>query len=253
MNTIIKCPHCLAEYDTATSSVCPNCQSQTSQVLALTIVQPIRRVQKISASVLVSILIDRTGSTGKFGQGVPLAAKQFLEPIAAKARETKVYVHTGGDLEYGEQCILICNGVTVPEAISEIARLQYNGGGDEPETHIDSVETVIKTTPWEPDPRKWRNALIIFLTADSKPARSGVTPRQLGAALKSRGILVYLVAEDYPFAHELAEAADGLFFPITNDPDPVQMQQIAAGISQSILVTAASTATRPMTVPMSTP
>jgi hypothetical protein len=90
--------------------------------------------------------------------------------------------------------------------------------------------------------------LIVFLTADSKPARSGTTPAKLGAALKSRGILVYLVAEDYPFARELAAAADGLFFAISNDPDPVQMQQIAAGISQSLLITAAGGATRPMTV-----
>jgi hypothetical protein len=148
---------------------------------------------------------------------------------------------------------LLCNGVSVPEAIAEVARLQYGGGGDEPETHADSVETVMTTIPWEPDARRWRNALIMFLTADSKPARSGTTPRQLGTALKSRGILVYLVAEDYPFARELAVAAEGLFFPISNDPDPVQMQQIAAGISQSILITAAGGATRPMTVPTPTP
>lgn len=253
MNTIIKCPSCSADVDTTNSAACPNCGFQVCLGLTPAIVQPTRRLQKISASVLVSVLIDITGSTGKFAKGVPLAVKQILEPINAKARETKVYVHTGGDLDFGQQCTLLCNGVTVPEAIAEVARLSYGGGGDEPETHADSVETVMTTTPWEPDARKWRNAMMIFLTADSKPSRSGIAPRQLGTALKSRGILVYLVAEDYPFARELAEAAEGLFFAISNDPDPVQMQQIAGGISQSILITAAGGATRPMTVPASTP
>jgi len=245
---LIKCPSCAAEFDTTNTATCPNCGFQVSLALAPPIVQPMRRLQKISASVLVAVLIDITGSTGKFAKGVPLAVKQILEAIAAKARETKVYVHTGGDLDCGQQCVLLCNGVSVPAAIAEVARLHYGGGGDEPETHADSVETVMTTTPWELDPRQWRNALIVFLTADSKPARSGITPRQLGAALKSRGMLVYLVAEDDPFARELAAAAEGLFFPISNDPDPVQMQQIAAGISQSILITAAGGATRPMTV-----
>jgi hypothetical protein len=179
-----------------------------------------------------------------------MAVKLILEAIAARAREIKVYAFTGGDLDYGQQCVSICNGVTVPEAISEVARLSYGGGGDEPETHGDSVETALNTTLWEPDARRYRNAFIAFLTADSKPARSGITPAQLGAAFKSRGILVNLVAEDYPFARELAQAADGLFFPISNNPDPAEMQQIAARISQSILITAASTATRPMTVPL---
>ncbi len=245
--TLTKCPSCSAEFDATHTASCPNCGFQVSLTLAPAIVQPTRRLHKISASVLVSLLIDITGSTGKFAKGVPLAVKQILEPISAKARETKVYVHTGGDLDCGQQCTLLCNGVSVPEAIAEVARLHYGGGGDEPETHADSVETVMTTTPWELDARKWRNALMIFLTADSKPARSGITPRQLGRALKTRGILVYLVAEDYPFARELAAAAEGLFFVISNDPDPVQMQQIAAGISQSILITAAGGATRPMT------
>lgn len=248
MNTKVKCPSCSAAIDPAINTVCPNCGFQVCLGLAPTIIQPVRRLQKISASVLVSLLIDITGSTGRFARGVPLAVKHILELIGAKARETKVYVHTGGDLDYGQQCVLLCNGLPVPEAVVEVARLGFGGGGDEPETHADSVETVLATTPWEPDARKWRNALIVFLTADSKAARSGTTPAKLGAALKSRGILVYLVAEDYPFARELAAAADGLFFAISNDPDPVQMQQIAAGISQSLLITAAGGATRPMTV-----
>jgi hypothetical protein len=76
-----------------------------------------------------------------------------------------------------------------------------------------------------------------------------VAPAQLGAGLKSRGILTYLVAEDVPFARELVDGAGGLLFPISNNPDPVQMQQVAAGISQSLLITVGSAGTRPMTVP----
>ena len=250
MNTFNKCPSCAAEVDTSTNSVCPHCHFQFNTDLAPSIIQPVRRVQKLSICALVALLIDITGSTRAYATGVPLIVTIILKLIAAKARETKVFVHTGGDLDYDQKCQLIANGVSPQAAIDEVAKLIYSGGGDDLETHTDSVETVVATTPWEPDARKWRNALIILLTADSKPSRSGITPRQLGIALKERGVLVYIVAEDYPFARELADAAEGLFFPISNDPNPADMQKIAEGISQSILITAASTATRPMTVPM---
>ena len=249
MNVVTKCPSCSNDVDAASSRVCPSCGFQLPLDLVPAVAQPVRQVRKVNAWVLMALLIDVTGSTGTFAVGVLLAIKLILASINAKARQTKVFVHTGGDLDYDEQCLPLCNGVTPEEAIAAVGRITYQGGGDAPETHADSVETVLATTPWEPDAKTWRNAFVAFLTADSKPARSGVTPAQLGAALKSRGILTYLVAEDYPFARQLVEAAEGLFFPISNNPDPAQMQQIAAGISQSILINVASTATRPMTVP----
>jgi hypothetical protein len=248
-----KCPSCAAEVDTSINSICPHCHYQFSAGSAPSIIQPVRRVQKLSICALVALLIDITGSTAAFAKGVPLIVTIILKLIAAKARETKAFVHTSGDLDFDQQCQLIANGVSPQEAISIVGTLGYGGGGDDKETHKDSVETVIATTPWEPDARKWRNAFIALLTADSKPARSGVTARQLGMSLKDRNVLVYVVAEDYPFARELVEAAEGLFFPISNDPNQADMQKIAEGISQSILITAASTATRPMTVPMAAP
>jgi len=252
MNNTSQCPSCSSAIDITKNAVCPSCGFQLCTGLVPVIVQPVRRVQKLPASVLLALLIDITGSTGRFSEGVFQAVKMILDFHAPKIREMRVFLHTAGDLDYGQECTLVGNGVTAPEATTAVERLSFGGGGDEPETHLDSVQTVLNTTPWELD-RHWRNVLILFLTADSKPARSAVTARQLGEALRGRGIQLYVVAEDYPFARELSEAACGLFFSITNDPEPAQMQQIAVGISQTLLLTVASPATKPMTVPMNRP
>ena len=201
---------------------------------------------------LLAFLIDITGSTGRFAAGVVEAIRMILGQITARVRGLSIYLYGGGDLDCGQECTLLASGVPVAEAIATVERLSFQGGGDSEETHADSVETVITTTPWELD-RQWRNVLVVFLTADSKPSRSGLTTRQLGEKLQRQGIQLFVVAEDYPFARDLVDAAAGLFFPISNNPDPTQMQQIAGAISQTLLLTVASPATKPMTRPLPAP
>ena len=237
MNSTIQCPSCLKTTDIA-HGVC-TCGFQLPQE-SMAIIRPIRRQAKIPVAVRIAIFIDSTGSAAPFADGVKMSIKQILEPISKKAKETKVYLFTGGDLDYNQECNLICDGVTAEEAIRATQSLTFSGGGDVEETHIDSLETVLKRTPWEVDFRKYRNALVVFTTADSKPARSGVTPSQLGSSLKQIGISTYLVAEDVPFTQELSHASGALYFPISNNPDPAEMQQIAANISKSILMAATS-------------
>jgi hypothetical protein len=249
MNNNTTCPSCAAGFDASANPACPNCGFQINAINLPVVFQPVRRVQKSAASVLLALLVDITGSTGKFSDGVRLAPAMIFRTIQAKARTTKVYLHTGGDLDFGQQCTLVCDGGTIDQATPALASLSFGGGGDAPETHLDSIEAVLTTTSWELDPRTWRNAVVGFLTANTKPSRSGVTAEELGAKFKNLGILFYLVAEDFPFARAITDAAGGLFFPISNHPDPAQMQQIASGIGQSILVTATRTATRAMTVP----
>jgi len=253
MSNPIQCPSCQQGFDPANAPACPNCGFQVTPGPAPAIAQPIRRAQKVSASVLLAAFIDMTGSTQKFAQGVYKALVGILAGIQARAQQVRVYLHAGGDLDYGEECLLLANGVPPNDALAELQRLHYAGGGDAEETHLDNLEKVLNTTPWEADPCAWRNALVVFLTADTKSARSGVTAEQLGAACKAKDILAHLVAEDFPFAREFVQGSNGLFFPISNDPTADQMQQISAGISQSIVIATRKAATRPMTVPLTAP
>jgi hypothetical protein len=59
-----------------------------------------------------------------------------------------------------------------------------------------------------------------------------------------------LVCEPTPQLDELCKAAAGLMFRITNDPEPAEMQKIAAQMAASVVQTVASGGTVPLTVPL---
>ena len=85
------------------------------------------------------------------------------------------------------------------------------------------------------------------MTADRKPARSGMTVQQLGEVIKQRGLLLYLVCEPMPTMRELIQAASGMMFAISNSPNPADLQRIAAQMSASIVASVAKGGTTPMT------
>ena len=245
MNT--KCPSCTADID-ASGASCPNCGYQIATPPTLAIVQPVRRANKVQPEVVIGITKDITGSSGPFATGTHLSSELILKAIGSKARSVRVYQQTHGDRDCGQTEVLVTAGGTIEEALADSARITYGGGGDPPEHHISGIKRLIEIVPWPADPRKGRGAVIAFLTADSKPDPDGLTARELGAEIRQRGLLLYLVCEPFEFAEEMRLAAQGLMFPITNNPDPADMQRISAQLSASILATVASGATRPMTV-----
>jgi hypothetical protein len=222
--------------------------TQTGIVPFQPIVQPVRPVNKIQAEVIIGIAKDITGSSGPFAEGTHRSTELILRGVSAKARAVRGYQVTYGDEDYGQRPVLITNDGTVEQVLADSARITYGGGGDEPEHHLSGIHELVRVVPWPTDPRKGRGAVVVFMTADTKPDASGMTARQLGKEIKARGLLCYLVCEPYPFAEEIVDAAQGLMFPITNNPDPAQMQRIAAQLSASILATVGAGATRPMTV-----
>lgn len=57
--------------------------------------------------------------------------------------------------------------------------------------------------------------------------------------------LLYLVCEPTPRLEELCTAANGLMFPISNDPRPRDLQKIAAQVAASVVLTVAKKGTIP--------
>lgn len=221
-----------------------------SLLLAPFILPAVKRVNKIMADLILANEFDITGSSGEFERGIRRMVEQILHSVAAKARSITVYQSTHGDEDCGQYPTVITHGGTVEQAIADANRLVFSGGGDAPEHHLTGIYAALKAVPWPADPRRGRGALMGYLTSDTKPDRDGMTPRRLGEKIREKGVLLYLVCEPYPFAEDLAEAAQGLIFPITNDPDPAQLQQISAQLSASILATVSAGGTRPMTVPL---
>lgn len=223
---------------------------QTSLAPVPMIVQPVRQVAKIQPEVHIGFAIDRTGSSEPFARGIRRSVELILKPIEVKARVLRVHQLTYGDEDYGEQPILITDNGTVEQALTDNAGIVFAGGGDAPEHHLSGIHELVKIMGRLGDPRKSRGAIIACMTSETKPDREGMTPQSLGEKLKEYGLLFYAICEPYPFAEELAQAAGGLMFPITNEPDPAQMQRISAQLSASILATIAAGATRPLTVPV---
>lgn len=208
---------------------------------------------KIPCEVQIAITDDRTGSSEAFKTGIPITVEGILNPVVAKAREVKVWLQTHGDLDEGQDMVLLVDGGTADDAERAVKGVVYEGGGDAPEHHLDAVERLANTVPWIADPRKARGAIVALLTADSKPARSGKSARQIGEEIRTRGVLLYLVCEETPTLRELSDAAGGWIFKISNSPDPKELQSIASKVAASITQVAGSGATVPLTAPRTNP
>jgi hypothetical protein len=173
----------------------------------------------------------------------------IVSQVKAKAREVKCWLASHGDIDDGQNFIIHTDAGTPDQAVEDIKKIAYGGGGDPAEHHLDAVESLLNRVPWTADPTRARGAIIAFTTADTKPAKSGITALALGTKIKEKGILLYLVCELTPALQELASAAEGLVFQISNSPDPGELQKIASQLAASIVATVGSGGTVPMTVP----
>ena len=243
--TSMHCESCGGDVESGAHS-CPSCGWQfpvahpkTAPIITLA-VRPKQQV-----GVELALVIDRTGSILRFAKGVCRTVKEILKMIEAKVREVKAWLFSHGDLDEHQDTLLLVDGGTTDQAIEEVDKITYGGGGDPKEHHLDAIEHVVHTVPWSLDPLHSRGVIIAMLTADSKPARSGVTARELGERIKSKGLLLYLICEPTPTLRELCDAAGGFMYPITNDPDPADLQRIASAVGKSITIHASRRDTVP--------
>ena len=241
------CPSCQREVE-AKDGICTQCgwkfATATGSSTGAAVFAP-ARAAKIQVVADVAIEVDRTGSSQEFAVGIPIASEMIIKPIVAKVRESRFWCGSHGDLDYDEPHVLLTDKGTADQVLSDIRAIRYAGGGDAEEHHLDGIEQLFRLVPWSSSSDS-RGALIAFLTADTKPARSGITAAALGSQLAKKGILFYLVCQETPTLRELADAAKGFLFPISNTPSTTDMQKIAAQIAASITDVRASGGTLPM-------
>jgi hypothetical protein len=199
--------------------------------------------------VQAAITLDRSGSSHAFAVGIPLIVTMILQMLLAKLRNLIVTLQSHSDLDYGEKMITLVAGGTADQVIREVKKIQYEGGGDPEESHLDAIENLLNTVPWKLDSRN-RGAILAFMTDDTKPARSGKSASQIGRAIRDRGILLYVVCQHTRTLQELCDSAQGLMFEITNEPKAEDLQQIASQLAASVVATVASGSTVPMAAPM---
>lgn len=247
------CPSCQTPI-TSTSDTCPSCGwrfNTDSGTIRSTMIRPNAR-PKIQCEVDLAVTVDRTGSSEKFQTGIPMTYELVVSQLVAKASSVKCWLASHGDIDEGQEFVIHTDAGSPEQAIEDIHNISYGGGGDPPEHHLDAIESLLTNIPWTADPTRARGAILAFMTADTKPTKSGISAYELGKKIKEMGILLYLVCEPTPTLYELASAADGLVFQISNNPDPTELQSIAAQLAASIVATVGSGGTVPMTVPAGT-
>lgn len=210
-----------------------------------TLIRPASR-PKIQVDIDLAITVDRTGSSDRFRTGIPMSVETILTQIGGKARSVRCWLQSHGDQDEGQFPRLHTNGGAPDQATSDCRLIDYGGGGDPEEHHLDAIEHLLNTVPWSADRNRSRGAILALLTDESKPLTSGKTPQQLGAEIKSRGILLYLVCEPRPNLRELVNAAEGLMFQISNNPDPAELQRVASQLAASVIATVGSGSTKPI-------
>jgi hypothetical protein len=242
------CPSCQTQVD-ASVDVCPSCSwrfNAPGLKAGLSIAPPAKR-PKIQCEVDLATTVDRTGSSQQFQSGIPQTYELILSQVKAKARNVKCWLASHGDLDEGQDFIIHTDAGTPEQAIEDVKKIAYGGGGDPPEHHLDAIEAILNRVPWTADPSRARGAILAFMTADTKPAKSGIRAAELGNRIKDKGLLLYLVCEPTPTLQELADAASGLMFRISNNPDPAEMQRIAGQLAASIVASVQRGSTVPLT------
>ena len=202
-------------------------------VLAHQIVRPPAR-RKVPVEVDLAFTIDRTGSSAEFARGIVTAVPMIANAIAERAAKVRCFLQSHGDLDYHEHPVMLVSDGTTEMVAEEVSRMQFGGGGDALEHHLDGVKSLFETVPWRGNRLRSRSCLVLFSTADTKPLTSGMSAEALGAMLREAGVLVYAVAEPSQGIEALVKAADGLSFAISNDPSPEEMRSIAAKVAASI-------------------
>lgn len=248
---IQNCPSCQTAVDAACAA-CPKCGWRFATAVTPPpgpTFRPAAR-PKIQCDVDIGMTVDRTGSSEPFRDGIPRTAEIILSQVSAKARSVRCWVASHGDLDEGQDFILHTDGGAVDQAVQDMKRIAFGGGGDPPEHHLDAVEELLNRVPWSADPTRARGAILAFTTAETKPARSGVAAAELGKRIAGRGLLLYLVGEPTPVLQSLVSGAGGLLFQISNSPDTTSLQRIAAQLSASIVASVARGSTQPLTVPI---
>lgn len=247
----MQCPSCHEEITDPSSDVCQYCGLKlniSNHQNSIPQVKPAGRT-KLPETLDFVALIDRTGSSRAYAQGIPLTHEKILNSVKNIVVDVKCSTASYGDKDEGMPYVLHSDGVDTATAINDVKQIVFEGGGVPHEHHLDGIEETVNLIPWQQDHSKGRGVLIVFSTADTKPATSGITAAELGKKIKDKKILLYLVTDGlYPYVHDLLKEANAFHMPISNSPDPEELNDLANRLTASIQASIARNPTIPMPV-----
>jgi len=236
-----KCPSCGESMGTAV--VCPKCGFQRGIDPGLAAMpSPIkgRAGKRMRPDAVVMCLdIDATGSSQNFEGGIKGNIPILLDGVRAEGiKETRVSVLEHRDEEIGEVAIMYPETSDVEDVKRIVREMRFEGGGDDPETHLDAAKKALNEVGWS-NKRGERNVLVCFWNADTKPPRHGTLDELVNAFLNPapgthRPIDVIVVAQPEHSVMQFVNAVGAEFHQISTDPTPDEMKRIVARLIKSI-------------------
>ena len=223
--------------------------------------------EKVRGVVDVVFLIDATGSMGGCIDAVKKNIDTFFDTMTSTegngspVKDWRAKVVGYRDVDADGSDWLVNNPFTkdLGELRSQLSSISAQGGGDEPESLLDALYTLItmgETDPQETtfDPYKWRakraaaRVIVIFTDASFKttmsiPEARGLDIETVFNEIEGKRIILSIFAPDMSCYDTLSEAprseytkaSGGGLSSVTSDPGAFTklMQQLAKSVSQS--------------------
>ena len=208
-------------------------------------------IRKLPSASSIVPVIDATESSLAFSQGIQTVCGEVADALSKTIADLKLGLHISRDLEYDrDDNFSLGEDLTVDEFKSNLARIAFEGGGDALETQYDAVQTVLRTYPWNLIPTA-RRVIVLCSSSGSKPTRDGKDAAGLAAELNAMNIKVIVIAPNGVNLHELATATRGASLELTNNPSPLETQQVITVLTRT-LTQMAGTGGKTMVVPPNT-
>ncbi|MDR2208230.1 MAG: VWA domain-containing protein [Azoarcus sp.] len=207
------------------------------------------RDRKLPVALSFVSLIDATGSSDVFNRGITNVAAETADYLGKSMGTLQLAMHITRDLEYDSDAnFSLGHNLSVDDFKATLARISYEGGGDELETQLDAVQTIARTYPLNPSPNA-RRVIALFSSSGSKPTRDGKNAAQVAQELNSLGIKVIVIAPNDVNLHELANATGGISLELTNDPSPEDINRVTHLLTRTLTMMANHNAGGTMAIP----
>lgn len=192
------------------------------------------RPRKSPQAVQVLAIADATASSQPFARGIKQVLASLADALPQRIAKVDFGLVASRDADCGqvdEQLLTNGDGAELRHALEA---LRFVGNDDPDETHFWSVRDAL-SYPWDDGPMR-RRAIVLLGSSDSKPI-PGMTLEQLALELMRRRIAVFVVAPSGANLRRLADLTDGLFFELSNDPAPQEVQRLVQRLTASMTQT----------------
>ncbi|RKX21211.1 MAG: hypothetical protein DRP35_04820 [Candidatus Zixiibacteriota bacterium] len=238
------CPSCNYQGLDPNATFCDQCgwnfesdENQQQPILG-SVVRP-----EQTGSAVIGITVDRTDSSKRFQKGCKKVIEDTFNGFKINNVSPSIFLFSHGDLDEGQDTIMHTVNGSPQQVILDFNSIQFGGGGFPKENHLDAIEHLKNNVPWNP---LAHNAIISIMNDESKPLRSGKEVENLGQELKSQNIKLFLICEITPILYKLSKSAGGIMIPISNSPNPDEIQIIVQQLTASIQASLGSGNTVPL-------